>query len=332
MSIVALQSFLEPIRHFLDDPNLEEIIVNRPGEVFVENAGVFSRYVVPELSIKRLLDVAALIATFSNQNVSEETPLLSAILPEGHRVQVVMPPACPADMFGIAIRKPSTRDFGLSDYEQSGAFKPCLRNADVRAKPVDYELAQLLRSERIADFLKLAIQSRKNIIISGGTSSGKTTLLKSFIKEINLDERILTIEDVQELFIPQQNKLHLLASRGEQGKAQVTVQSLLEACLRLRPDRIMLGELRGAEAFFFLRAINTGHPGSISSLHADTPDLCFEQLCMLVLQASIGLSRSEILDYVKSIIDIVIQFNRFHDGFRGMSDIYFRHRDLSHEH
>ncbi len=329
MSTVALNQFLKPIKQFMEDPKLEEIIVNRPGEVLIERRGIWETYSVPEFDSQHLKGLANLIAEFTAQDVSETNPLLSAITPEQFRVQVVMPPACPQDMFGLAIRKPSTLNYSLDDYQAMGAFNPALRGRSQRVQPVDHQLAKLLREENIPAFLRLAVNSHKNIIISGGTSSGKTTVLKAMIREMSLSDRILTIEDVREVFIPQENKLHLLASKGGQGKAQVTVQSLLEACLRLRPDRIMLGELRGAEAFFFLRAINTGHPGSISSLHADTTAMCFEQLSLMVMQAGVGLSKQEIMEYIKSIVHIVLQFNRFDEGFRGLSDIYYVHAGLN---
>ena len=131
---------------------------------------------------------------------------------------------------------------------------------------------------------------KKNVIVSGGTSTGKTTFTNVMLQEIPSDERLITCEDAREIVLNNHpNRLHLLASKGGQGRAKVTTQDLIEACLRLRPDRIIVGELRGVEVFSFLRAINTGHPGSISTLHADAPMMVIEQLKLMVMQAGLGL-------------------------------------------
>jgi type IV secretion system protein VirB11 len=180
-------------------------------------------------------------------------------------------------------------------------------------------LAELIRKHRYREFLEAALRAKKNILISAGTSAGKTTFLNACLKGISTEERIITIEDTREVTPPQPNRLHLLASRGGQGRAKVTPQQLLEASLRLRPDRIILGELRGAEAFTFLRAINSGHPGSITTIHADSPRLAVEQLALMVMQADLGMERPQILEYVKSIIPIVIQLRRDNQGRRSIS-------------
>jgi type IV secretion system protein VirB11 len=162
------------------------------------------------------------------------------------------------------------------------------------------------------------------MIISGGTSTGKTTFLNALLQEIPPDERIITIEDTREVNPPHGNQLNLIAAKGDQGKALITIQDLLEASLRLRPDRIILGELRGKEAYTFLRAINTGHPGSISTLHADSPSGAIEQLSLMVLQANLGLTRDEIKDYVANMIDVVIQLKR-EGSRRYISAIQYKH-------
>ena len=144
-----------------------------------------------------------------------------------------------------------------------------------------------------------------------------------------VSERVITCEDARELDIQHlPNRVHLLASRGGQGRAQVTMQDLIEACLRLRPDRIMVGEIRGAEAFSYLRAINTGHPGSITTIHADSPMLAFEQLMMMVMQAGLGITREQIKQYVEAIVDVVVQLKRGDKGKRFVSEVFFREREL----
>lgn len=144
------------------------------------------------------------------------------------------------------------------------------------------------------------------------------------IRAIPSDERLITCEDAREIDLKSHpNKLHLLASKGGQGRAKVTIQDLIEACLRLRPDRIIVGELRGSEAFSFLRAINTGHPGSISTLHADTPEMAIEQLKLMVMQAGLGMPPDEIKDYIKHVVDVIVQLKRGTKGKRFISEIYF---------
>jgi type IV secretion system protein VirB11 len=223
----------------------------------------------------------------------------------------------------MSIRKPSALKWSLDDYEKMGMFD----NASVGAieDKNSLILAKLLQLNRIKEFISRSVQYKKNIIISGGTSTGKTTFTNAVILSIPHQERLITCEDAREIDLTShENKVHLLASKGAQGRAKVTTQDLIEACLRLRPERIIVGELRGAEAFSFLRAINTGHPGSISTLHADTPLMAIEQLKMMVMQAGLGLSPAEITSYIKNVIDIIIQLKRGEKGKRYISEIYYR--------
>ena len=190
----------------------------------------------------------------------------------------------------------------------------------------------MLRGKQIKEFLEHSVLSKKNIIISGGTSTGKTTFTNAMLKSIPEDERLITCEDAREIDLKDHpNRLHLLASKGGQGRAKVTIQDLIEACLRLRPDRIIVGELRGAEAFSFLRAINTGHPGSISTLHADTPQMAIEQLKLMVMQAGLGLPPDQVREYILHVIDAVVQLKRGAKGRRYVSEIYFKGANLGKE-
>ena len=191
--------------------------------------------------------------------------------------------------------------------------------------PVDKKLRELLNAGAVKEFIKQAVLAKKNIIISGGTSTGKTTFLNATLKVIPPTERIITCEDAREIMIPHiPNRVHLLASKGGQGRAKIDMQDLLEASLRLRPDRLMLGELRGKEAFSFMRAVNTGHPGSISTLHADTPELAMEQLVLMIMQAGLGISREQIKAYVENVINVIIQLKRGARGMRYVSELYFK--------
>jgi len=321
---IALENELKPLQRFLVMPNVTEISINKPKEVFVEENGEIVRHDMPELTFERLMSLATLIASKNGQSINETTPLLSGSLPGGERVQLVIPPCVEPHHVALSIRKPTVMNFSLDVYEKSGAFDSVTVTQDLTVTAEDRELAELLKAGKKSEFIRKAVAYRKNIIVSGGTSTGKTTFTNAIVKLVSAQERLITIEDTRETVLEQPNVLHLLASKGNQGTAKVNIQDLLEACLRLRPDRLFLSELRGAEAFSYLRAVNTGHPGSISTLHADTPRGAYEQLVLMVTQAGLGLSRSEILEYIHSVVEIVIQLKRV-GGKRIISEIYFEH-------
>lgn len=324
MSIAALDSYLLPIKQILDRDGVNEVSINRPFEVWIEYKGDMIREELPSFDLQHLKSLSRLIAQSTEQRLSEEEPLLSATLPNGYRVQIVFPPACEQGCVVISIRKPSSLKWNLDDYEKMGMFDATSVGA-VEDKN-NLILTKLLKLNRIKDFLHRAVLYKKNIIISGGTSTGKTTFTNAVIRSIPNEERLITVEDAREVELSEHpNRVHLLASKGGQGRSKVTTQDLIEACLRLRPERIIVGELRGAEAFSFLRAINTGHPGSISTLHADTPLMAIEQLKMMVMQAGLGMTPTEISSYIKNVIDIVIQLKRGDKGRRYVSEVYFRH-------
>lgn len=320
---LPLRHYIKPLQPYLASAHVSEICINKPGEVWVESDGHFVFYAHPELTLSYLEDLALLVAEASDQEINSEKPLLSALLPGGYRSQFVIAPACAKGQFILSIRKQTISDRSLKDYDQStwGSIQ-FTQNKNVRLKQDD-ELLKLYRQEKPYELVQRAIQKKKNMIISGGTSTGKTTFLNACLKEIPMSERLITIEDVREVHPPQLNTAHLLASRGQQGLAKVSMLNLLEASLRLRPDRIFLSELRGEEAFPFLRAINSGHPGSLSTVHADTPQGCFEQLVFMVMQSGTTLSRQDIITYIKSVIDIIVQIGRDEMGRRYIEDIYY---------
>ncbi|MAZ77292.1 MAG: P-type DNA transfer ATPase VirB11 [Legionellaceae bacterium] len=320
---VYLRKFLEPIQPWLNESDVSEVCINQPGSVWVERMGALGmeHHTVEKVTADLIANLARQVAGKSKQAVNAESPLLSAALPTGERIQVVLPPAAPHGG-AVSIRKQTVKDLSLEDYIKSGAFERSIVSSGDTNTDVNKRLRGLLDTGDFPNFISEAIKSRKNIIVSGGTSTGKTTFLNAISKEIESHERLVTIEDTQEVVLSQPNALSLLASKGGQGQAKVTVQDLLEASLRLRPDRVLLGELRGKEAYTYLRAVNTGHPGSISTLHADSPRGAFEQLALMVLQAGMGLGREEIMAYVKSVVEVVIQLKRV-GGKRIVSEIYF---------
>ena len=323
MSLTALDTYLTPIKHLLNEEGIQEISVNRPGEAWVEKFGEMRREELPGMTLEHMRALAQLIAQSTSQNISEEKPLLSANLPGGYRIQIIIPPACDAGVV-MAIRKQTALNMDLDKYEALGAFqntKTGLGHHD----PADAILSDLYAKGDVKAFIAAAVKAKKNMIISGGTSTGKTTFMNAVLKEIPPIERVITVEDVREVSIDHlPNRVHLLASKGGQGRAKVTTQDLIEACLRMRPDRIIVGELRGAEAFSYLRAVNTGHPGSIATLHADSPTLAIEQLILMIMQADLGITREQIKEYVESVIQVIVQLKRGEKGRRFVSEIYFK--------
>lgn len=322
-SIVALDTFLGPLKQFFAQEGITEISINRPGEIWVERFGEMERHEIAQYDFDHLRSMGHLVAQSTNQMISEEKPLLSATLPEGYRIQVVFPPACEPFTVAMSIRKQTVLNLNLEQYEAIGAFESTIVRREENED--DIALRKMLDQGAIREFISNAVRMRKNIVVSGGTSTGKTTFMNATLKEIPQQERVLTVEDAREVNIEHlPNRVHLIASRGEQGRAQVTAQDLIEACLRLRPDRIILGELRGKEAFSYLRAINTGHPGSITTLHADSPALAIEQLILMIMQANLGLKREEIKEYVQTIVNVIIQLKRGEKGKRYVSEVYFK--------
>ena len=318
-----LSKALHPLRHWLQSPEVVEIVLNRPGEVWVERLGeaAMQRFDAPAMTEAAIRFLAERVAGFTDQSVSEETPLLSAALPAGERFQAVLAPAAPQGG-AFAIRKQVVKDLSLDDFERMEVFATTVVAEDDELTDVDDELCVLLAAGEKRAFIELAIESRVSILLSGGTSTGKTTALNALLKAIPTDDRILTIEDTRELKPPQANYLPLIASKGDQGRARVAVQHLLEASLRMRPDRIILGEIRGEEAFTFLQAINSGHPGSLSTVHADSPNGAYETLALKVMMSGVGLSKEEIVSYIRRVLPVVIQMRR-DGGVRRWSQIYF---------
>ena len=320
---IYLRTYLGPLAFLLERADVTDIFINAPGEAWIETVtGKIERHAAPQLDETTLWRLARQIASLSNQGVNREHPLLAATLPDGERVQVIAPPATRGHL-AIAVRKHVVADLTLDDYEHASAFSATRTDGKSDAEALNTELRALLDNGQTAEFLRQAVRGRKNIIVAGGTSTGKTTFLNALLKEIPRQERLILIEDAAEVQLDHPNAIGLIAVRGENGEARVTAEDLVQASLRMRPDRIILGELRGREATDFLRAINTGHPGSITTLHADSPRGAVDQLSLLVLQAGLNLGRAEIADYVRGIVDVFVQLSR-RDGRRVISEIVFQ--------
>lgn len=308
--------FMGPLLDVLSPANVTEVCVNRPGEMHVETDGGWRRLDAPDLTQGRCLALARAIATLSSQHLDEESPLLAATLPGGERVQIAIPPAVGRDGISITVRKPAASVRRLGDFEADGLFgdtATVVTSASADLAPFEHRLVDLLDAGRHADFLRLAVREHQTIVVSGRTGSGKTTLMKGLAEEIDRTERLVTIEDTAELTLPNhRNSVHLFFSKDGQGKARVTAKSLLEASLRMRPDRILLAEVRGDECFSFIRLAASGHPGSITSLHAGSCGLAIEQMALMIRESGAGggLRLDEIRWLLDVVIDVVVQMDR----------------------
>jgi type IV secretion system protein VirB11 len=293
-------------------------------EAFLETRDGWRREPLPFADFAWCSRLAKLIANSTQQRIDATAPLLSASLPTGERVQIVLPPATTAGCVAIAIRRPADQVWSIEELGRRGIFRGT-RKAGEKLDDTEAELLRLLSSSDYEAFMRLAVRSRKNILVSGPTGSGKTTWTKALIREIPGDERLITIEDAKELVLDRHpNHVRLFYSKDDQGVARVTPKQLLESCLRMKPDRILLAELRAEEAFDYLRNVNSGHPGSITSVHATSAELAFEQLVLLVKQNPGGreLARSDIKSLLYLLIDVVIQFGvERHERF--IKEIWF---------
>ena len=322
---VYLSAYLAPLAPWLSRPDVTDVLINRPGEVWVETTtGPMCREPADDLNEVALQRLARQIAAASHQGVNREQPLLSATLPDGSRVQVVSPPATRGGL-ALAVRKHLISDLSVTDLARDGLFDTTARTDPAREAEADAKLEALLDTGDLAAFLQAAVRRRKTIVISGGTGSGKTTLLNALVKEIDRGERLVVIEDAPEVRLDHPNSVGLVAVRGDLGEARVDADTLLAAALRLRPDRILLGELRGREAFAFLRAVNSGHPGSLTTVHADSPAGALDQIALLALTSGIDLGWDKVQTYVSRVIDVVVQLDRT-GGARRVSEVLFRPR------
>ncbi len=320
---VYLDAFLAPLSDYLGRADVTDLYINRPGELWLETADGIERHDVPALDDASLWRLARQIAAASDQGINREHPLLAATLPDGARVQICAPPATRGNVI-VAIRRHNMPDLRLSDYLASGAFAR-VGEAGRARDAADVELGALLDAGQTLEFLSAAVKMSKTIVIAGGTGTGKTTFLNALLKEAPPAERFVLIEDTPEIQLHHQNAVGLIAVRGKLGEASVSPADLVEAALRLRPDRIIMGEVRGPEAISWLRAVGTGHPGSITTVHANSPEGAIEQLAMMSMSAGTELGREELVDYIRATVDIFVQLGQA-DGQRLVTDVRFGDR------
>lgn len=287
-----------PLEEFLNDPTVTEIMVNNAKSIYIERGGkVFSTTAqfFDEGHLKRVIEK---IVGEVGRRIDESAPMVDARLPDGSRVNAIIPPLA-INGSKLTIRKFSADPFTVNDLIKFGTFTP-----------------------GIASFLEACVRGRLNIIISGGTGSGKTTLLNVLSSFIPADERIITVEDSVELQLRQDHVIQL-ESRPQniEGKGQVTIRDLVRNCLRMRPDRIVVGEVRGGETLDMLQAMNTGHDGSLTTVHANSPRDVLSRLETMVLMSGMELPLRAIREQVASAIDVIIHEARFRDGTRRITHI-----------
>ncbi len=310
---------------YMASPGVTEICINRPGELYLETRSGWQRVDVPSLTFERARQFCTAVVNESNtgQRITDADPAVSLTFPTGQRAQFVIPPACDAGKVSITIRLPSRHTRTLQQYERDGFFGQVLEQTS-QVNDHDRELLALRKARDYAGFFRQAVLYKKNIVVSGATGSGKTTFMKSLVEHIPADERLVTIEDARELFISQPNVVHLLYSKGGQSSSNVTAKSCMEACLRMKPDRIILAELRGDESFYFIRNCASGHPGSITSCHSGSITQTWDQLALMVKASAEGAGLE--FDIIKRLlmmaIDIVVHI-KAHGGQRYITGIDF---------
>jgi type IV secretion system protein VirB11 len=313
------------VRDFMASPDVTEICINQPGELYLESRGGWRRVEVPTLTFERARQFCTAVVNESNtgQRITDTDPVVSLTFPTGQRAQFVLPPACEAGKVSITIRLPSKQTKTLAQYQEDGFFDQILEDAHSLSDH-DRELLGLRAERRYAEFFKKAVLHKKNIVVSGATGSGKTTFMKSLVHHIPAEERLVTIEDARELFIEQPNVVHLLYSKGGQSTSNVSAKSCMEACLRMKPDRIILAELRGDESFYFIRNCASGHPGSITSCHAGNTEQTWDQLALMVKASAegAGLEFSTIKRLLMMTIDVLVHI-KAHAGRRYITGIDF---------
>ncbi len=289
---------LGPLEALVHDESITDIMVNAPSSIFVERFGKLVPTDVTFRTDKHVMQVAQRIANQVGRRVDESSPMVDARLKDGSRVNVIIPPLA-LEGVTISIRKFSKTSISLDKMAAQGNI-----------------------SDQMLQFLKIASRCRLNIIVAGGTGAGKTTLLNALSQLIDPAERIVTIEDSAELKLQQPHVVRLESRPPNiEGEGQVSIQDLLKNSLRMRPDRIVVGECRGGEAFDMLQAMNTGHDGSMSTLHANTAADTLSRMENMVLMAGHKLPNDVVRKYIADAVDLIVHISRMRDGIRRVGQI-----------
>jgi pilus assembly protein CpaF len=295
----AIETFLGPIRDLLEDEGVSEVMINGPQEIFVEKKGLVFKVENTFPSEESLISAMRAIAQSVGRVIDEENPRLDARLPDGSRIHVVLPPMARGGTT-VAIRKFSKESLTLTDLVNFGSM-----------------------SKTAARFLDICIYLGKNIVVSGGTGSGKTTMLNVLGGRIPKTQRLLIIEDAAELQVDAEHVVNFETRKGDKnaGVPEVTIRDLVESAMRLRPDRVIVGEVRGPEALDLVQIMNTGHDGSMGTVHANNPVDACTRLETLCLMGETQIPPDAIRKMVGSAMQLVVQCSRYHDGGRRTSHI-----------
>ena len=311
---------------YLNNPHINEICYNGDSSIWFQNANGEWEAEDTKLDFDGAEAFSQASASYKEDQIDKARPILSCVLVGGERVQIVMPPATKREMISITIRKPSQKRFTIDDHEKSGLFESIKDFDKKETNPKDSELLELYKQRKYKDFLAKAVSFGKNIVICGETGSGKTTFMKSLIDFIPIEERIITIEDVEEIkFYEHKNFVQLFYPSEAKSGDFLNSATLLKSCLRMKPDRILLAELRGAETYDFINVLSSGHGGSLTSCHAGSSEDAFKRLSMMILQNPQGqcIPYEIINAMLKDLIDIIVHIYAYH-GKRRISEIYFK--------
>ena len=318
---------LAPLLPWWNDSGVSEIMMNKPGQIYVEKKGVMTSFSVPDLNERAVHMLFQLIANESQQVIGKKTPLLSASLYDGSRIQLVSPPT--ARDYTFSIRRQSVIDLTLDDisalsyYSKTKTFNLNDEFGDDCCEDEKKLRAHYHHGEWDL-FIRGAILLKKNIVISGGTSTGKTTFLSACLRHIPVSERIIILEDAREIITPHKNQVNLLASKGGQGLSKTSMQDLVQCCLRLRPDRIIVGEVRGKEVLDFLGACSTGHSGSLTCIHANNPRIAIMRMTQLYKQNNVpSMTDKDIQSEINEVVDVIIQIAKSPHR-RHIESIYYK--------
>ena len=311
---------------YLNDPLINEICYNGEDKIWFLNANGEWENEDTKLDFDGAEAFSQASASYKEDQIDKSKPILSCVLVGGERVQIVMPPATKREMISITIRKPSQKRFTINDHEKSGLFESVKDFNSKQTNLKNIELLELYQNKNYKNFLAKAVSFGKNIVICGETGSGKTTFMKSLIDFIPIDERIITIEDVEEIkFYEHKNFVQLFYPSEAKSTDFLNSATLLKSCLRMKPDRILLAELRGAETYDFVNVLASGHGGSLTSCHAGSSEEAFKRLSMMILQNPQGqcIPYEIINAMLRDLIDIIVHIYAY-QGKRRISEIYFK--------
>jgi type IV secretion system protein VirB11 len=317
----SVKHLMRPLQDLLSVKGATELVINDPGVAFLQRHGVWERHELPHMSYDNCYSLAVSIATFTNQAINEAKPILSATLPDGERIQIIIPPITPRHTVSFTIRIPSPAAKSLDDYQRSGMFDQIVTQPKEISQQ-DEQLLEQLHAGNYQNFFRLAVRYRKNLAIVGETGSGKTTFCKTLCNLIPTDDRVITIEDVRELFLPKhENKVHLLYS--SQGVAQVGPADLVRCTMRMKPDWMLPAELRGAEAFDFVNLLTTGHKG-FTSFHAESCSVAFERFALMCKEhpKANTYTHGELMRLLYLTLDVIVHIECV-DNQRRFTEIYF---------